>query len=100
MGIIFRIMLPMSKSVATILGIYTFIGRWNELFWDLLVIRKPEMMTMNLFISNFVLGGGGKDMPGLTFAATVILTFPVIIIFVIFRNQFIGGIAMSSGLKM
>ena len=82
--IIFAIVMPMSVSIATILGIYTFMGRWNELFWDLLVIRKPNMMTLNLLITNFVLGGGGADKPGLTFAATILLTFPLIMMFIIF----------------
>ncbi|MCK4541320.1 MAG: carbohydrate ABC transporter permease [Spirochaetales bacterium] len=99
-GIIFRIMIPMSKSVAAILGVFTFMGRWNDLLWSILVIRKPHMMTLNLSIANFVLGGGGRDKPGLIFAATVILTLPLLILFIIYRKQFITGISIGGGLKL
>ncbi len=99
-GIIFRLMIPMSKSVAAILGVFTFMQRWNDLLWSVLVIRKPQMMTLNLTIANFVLGGEGGDKPGLTFAATVILTLPILILFIIYRKQFISGISMGSGLKL
>jgi len=100
LGIIFRIMIPMSKSVAAILGVFTFMGRWNDLLWSVLVIRKPQMMTLNLTIANFVLGGGGGDKPGLVFAATVILTLPILILFIIYRKQFISGISIGGGLKL
>lgn len=97
--IVFKIMLPMAKAVVSILGIWTFMGRWNELMWDVLVIRKHTMMTLNQIISNFVLGGGGGDMPGLTFAATILLTMPILILFIVFRKRFIGGIAGGEGMK-
>jgi len=98
--VIFKIMLPMSKSVAVILGIFTFMGRWNELLWDLLVVRKPGMMTLNLLISNYFLGGGGKDNIGVTFTAAVLLTMPILILFIIFRGAFTEGISIGEGLKL
>ena len=100
LGIIFRLMIPMSKSVAAILGVFTFMGRWNDLLWSVLVIRKPHMMTLNLTIANFVLGGGGGGKPGLVFAATVVLTLPILILFIIYRKQFISGISIGGGLKL
>ncbi len=100
LGIIFRIMIPMSRSVATMLGMFIFMQRWNDLLWSVLIIRKPYMMTLNLTIANFVLGGGGGSQPGVVFAATVILTLPLLLLFVLYRKQFISGIAMGSGLKI
>ena len=39
-AIFFRIILPLSTPGLAVLGIFTFMGNWNNLIWPLLVIES------------------------------------------------------------
>jgi multiple sugar transport system permease protein len=46
--IITRIILPMSKSITTIIFLFLFMERWVELLWDMLVVNNEKMLTLNV----------------------------------------------------
>lgn len=91
-----RVMMPIAKPIISVLVIFNFMWRWNDYMWPLIVIRSPELYTVQLALKAF----GGEysiDWNGLL-AMSVITMIPVLIIFLIFQKQFIQGIA-TSGLK-
>jgi ABC-type sugar transport system, permease component len=97
-GVLRRIMVPLSKPVTATVALFTFMSVWNELLWPLLVCKEPGKMVLSVMLAAFTKGGYGADL-GVTMAGTTILTLPVIIIFIVFRKYFLGGIVMTTGLK-
>ncbi len=89
--IISKIALPVTKSVTIIVLLSTFMARWSELMWDMLISPKIEMQTLNVIISTQFKPMG--NLPGPLYAASVLLTLPIIILFLIFSKYFKEGIS-------
>ncbi|MBB3908348.1 MULTISPECIES: carbohydrate ABC transporter permease [Anoxybacillus] len=87
--IITRIILPMSKSITTIIFLFLFMERWVELLWDMLVVNSEKMLTLNVLLAQMFGPYGGY--PGPMYAASVLLTLPILILFIIFSRNFKEG---------
>ncbi|WP_252243781.1 MULTISPECIES: carbohydrate ABC transporter permease [unclassified Clostridium] len=81
---------PVAKSVTTIVFLSTFMTRWSELMWDMLISPKIDMQTLNVLISTQFKPMG--NLPGPMYGASVILTIPIIIMFLCFSKHFKEGI--------
>lgn len=91
--IMFRIVMPMSKSITTVIFLFLFMERWTELLWDMLVVKSDNMLTLNVLLSQMFGPYGGY--PGPMYAASVLLTLPIIIIFLIFSKKFQEGMQFT-----
>ncbi|MBE3578616.1 MAG: carbohydrate ABC transporter permease [Caldanaerobacter subterraneus] len=90
------IIVPLAKPVISVLAIFSFMWRWNDFLWPLIVISDPKKYTIQLAISNFM-GEYNVDWPSLL-AMSVIAMIPVLIVFLIFQKQLVKGI-VTTGLK-
>ena len=91
-----RVILPIAKPVVATLAIFSFMWRWDDFLWPLIVISTPEKYTVQLALSNFI---GQYDVDwGSLLAMSVISMIPVLIVFLIFQRQFVKGVVMS-GIK-
>jgi multiple sugar transport system permease protein len=93
MQIMFKIVLPMSKSITTVIFLFLFMERWTELLWDMLVAKSDNMLTLNVLLSQMFGPYGGY--PGPMYAASVLLTLPIIIIFLLFAKKFQEGMQFT-----
>ncbi|MDR6121404.1 multiple sugar transport system permease protein [Bacillus sp. SLBN-46] len=91
--IMFKIVLPMSKSITTVIFLFLFMERWTELLWDMLVVKSDSMLTLNVLLSQMFGPYGGY--PGPMYAASVLLTLPIIIIFLLFAKKFQEGMQFT-----
>lgn len=89
--IIWEIAFPVTKSVTTIVFLSIFMQRWGELIWDMLIAPAISMQTLNVLISTQFKPMGA--FPGPMYAASVILTLPIIILFLCFSKYFKEGIS-------
>ena len=89
--ILWKIAFPVTKSVTTIVFLSIFMQRWSELMWDMLISPDIEMQTLNVLISTQFKPMGA--FPGPMYAASVILTLPIIILFLCFSKYFKEGIS-------
>lgn len=87
--IIWKVVLPMSKSITTIIFLFLFMERWVELLWDMLVVNSENMLTLNVLLAQMFGPYGGY--PGPMYAASVLLTLPILILFIIFSKNFKDG---------
>ena len=92
-GIYARIMLPLSKPPLITLGVFTFIGNWNNFFGALIYLDSEEKFTlpllMNIFRSQYTVEWGTM------MAGATITVIPLIIIYLFAQKSFIEGIAMT-----
>ncbi|GAC1393447.1 MAG: carbohydrate ABC transporter permease [Ktedonobacteraceae bacterium] len=92
LGIIFRIMVPISRSITTIIFLFVFMERWTELLWDLIVVKNPNTQTLNVLLTTMF--GPYGSYPGPLYAAGALLTFPILILFSIFSRNFVNGVQL------
>jgi ABC-type glycerol-3-phosphate transport system permease component len=93
--IIFQIIAPLSlPGIATVV-IFSFMGNWNELFLAMVMLTNPKLRTLPVAIMNFSGLWGYTDYSRL-FAAIVLISLPVVIVYVIFQKQFIKGLTAGA----
>ncbi|OMI02548.1 sugar ABC transporter permease [Bacillus swezeyi] len=95
-GIYWRIFLPLSKPALATLGVFIFMGVWNDFLGPLVFINSLEKMTLPLGLAAMQ-GMYSTDWPVLM-AGTVLSLLPVIVIFLLAQDFFIRGVTLS-GLK-
>lgn len=91
-----RVMVPLCKPALGTLAIFTFIGFWNDFAWPLIVTNDLSMRTLPVGLAIFQ--GQYVTQYGMTMAAAVLATIPMLVAFLIFQKNITEGIAMT-GLK-
>ncbi|MCD9020536.1 carbohydrate ABC transporter permease [Cohnella silvisoli] len=89
-----RIYLPLTKPIAMIVTVFTFLGSWNEFLFAMLFMRKATMQMVTTipikFQVDFV-----TNLPGL-FAALVIIQLPILILYILFQKYFKEGLTAGA----
>ncbi|HHV63427.1 MAG TPA: carbohydrate ABC transporter permease [Firmicutes bacterium] len=96
LGVLLRVILPLSKPALSTLTIFTFMGVWNSLLWPLLVVDEEAMRTVQVGLTYFK-GQEFSNYP-LLMAASIFTTIPVLLVFFMAQKQFVAGFNMS-GIK-
>ncbi|MBK3913347.1 carbohydrate ABC transporter permease [Listeria ivanovii] len=91
--ILFRVVLPMSKSITTVIFLFLSTDRWTNLLWDMLVTKSDSTVTLNVLISQMF--GPYATYPGPMYAVSVLLTLPLIILFLFFSKKFQEGMQFT-----
>lgn len=92
-GMYWRIMLPLSGAALAALGILTFMGQWNNLFWPLVVTTEGSMRTLPVGLSYF--RGQYGTQWNLLMAGSAISLVPVLLVFLAGQRTFISSMALS-----
>ncbi|WP_406076914.1 carbohydrate ABC transporter permease [Micromonospora sp. NBC_00858] len=87
--IYWNIVLPALRPAAAVLGLLTFMETWNSYLWPYAVLT-PENPTLQVSLA-FLSYAYYTDYSQV-FAATAIGTVPLVIVFIVFGRQIIGGI--------
>lgn len=93
---IFRVLIPMSKPALFTMGILSFITGWNSFLWPILVTNNRNLRLISNGLSAFTTEAGTQV--HLQMAASTIAILPILILYLIFRNQIMRGVSRS-GLK-
>ena len=95
--IMFKIAIPMIRTVITIIAVTTFIGQWNNYMTPYLYM--PSMPTMAVALLNFSQSNANAiSSEPMQMAAAALVCIPCLILFFIFRDKMIGNLTMG-GLK-
>lgn len=93
LGILWWVIIPMSKPALAAVAIFSFLGNWDSLLWPLVVVTRDSLRTLPLGISLFFSEYASTYNQAL--AVAIIVMLPVLIVFIIMQKQFIEGLARS-----
>ena len=86
--IYWNVVLPALRPAAAVLGLLTFMQTWNNFLWPLVVM--PSNPTVQISLRS--LSNGYYQDYSQVFAGTVVATIPLLLLFIVFGRQIIGGI--------
>ncbi len=95
-GILRHVVVPLSKPALITLGLFTFMGAWNMFEWPLVVLSNQDYYPLTVGLSLFR-SETRADWPRI-FAASVMGSFPLILLFLAAQKHLVGGISLS-GMK-
>lgn len=93
-----RIVLPLIKPALITLGLFSFIGSWNNFMGQLIYLSGDENITIPLYLK----GLNAEDLTGATWgrmmAGATLSVVPIAIIYLSCKKYFVQGIA-TTGMK-
>jgi len=93
-GLFWRIGLPLSGAGLSVLGVLTLLGSWNNYLWPVIVLRTTEKFTLPVGLATLI--GLYKQEWGMVLAGAFLATVPIIVLFILGRNQFITGLTSGA----
>jgi len=93
-----QIMLPLIVPALIAMGLFLFLGEWNNLVWPLIIIQSADLRTLPVVMSTMVSQLATPLNLGLVMAASLLVSLPTLIMFLVFQKQFVKGIALT-GIK-
>lgn len=94
--IYWKIILPLAAPAMAVLAIFSFMWRWNDFLWPLIVLSKSENFTLQLALNAFQ--GELNTQWHYLLAMTVITLIPISLVFTFLQKYIATGIA-SAGVK-
>ena len=92
--ILWNVDMPLIAPALATLVIYNFNGVWSEFYWALIVVKSDALKTLPLGLINFQ--SQFTSNYGVLTAGLVILTVPVVLIYLFFSRYFIAGISAGA----
>jgi lactose/L-arabinose transport system permease protein len=86
--------LPLARPMLAALAIILFLASWNNYLWPLLINSQPGAMTAPVALGTLI--GLTKVSWGGIMAGAVMLTLPMLVVFVLLQRHFIAGIAAGA----
>ncbi|MFE7621022.1 carbohydrate ABC transporter permease [Streptomyces sp. NPDC057496] len=93
--IVRSVVLPVARPAMTVLGMLTFVQAWNDFFWPYLALNQQNP-TLQVALGQ--LSASYTPDQSIVMAGALISTLPLLVVFVIFGKQIVGGI-MSGAVK-
>lgn len=94
-----QIILPNAVPAILTVGMFNFMGNWNDLLWPLIMTSKPETSHHHRGLAMLSRPLGPPVTPyGVWKAGALISPLPLLIVFFFVQKRFVEGIAMT-GMK-
>jgi len=100
LGILWYIILPLSKPALATVSIFGFLWHWNDFLFPLIFLTSEENKTLQLGLAGVLrfVFGDGLGRWDLLMAASTVVMLPPIMLFAFAQRYFMAGITMT-GLK-
>ena len=109
--ILVRIVMPLSKAVIAVIGLFYAVERWHDFFYALMFINREKLQPLQLLVYSLISPGSGASFAQITetylqslgvvletikMAAVVIAVVPILIVYPFIQRHFTKGIMIGS----
>lgn len=94
LGVLFRITLPLSLPGVVAIVVYAFVTTWNEFIFALVFAQDYRVKTLPIGIAEFSTEFDTDW--GAVMAASLIMTLPIAILFLLMQKLFVGGLTAGA----
>jgi multiple sugar transport system permease protein len=93
-GVIWRIVIPLSAPALATVALYTFMIAWNEFLFAFMFLDTPEKFTLSRGVVQ--LAGSVHLSKQLVMAASVLVTVPILLLFLLFERHLVRGLTAGA----
>ena len=94
-GAFWRVTFPLLAPGLIATGVFAFIQAWNEFVFALVIMTRPESLTLPIWLRAFVQATKATDW-AVVMAASTIMAIPVIVFFLIVNRRMTGGMVAGA----
>lgn len=92
--IVWKIVMPLSKTILSVMAIMTFLGEWNTFFWPFLVCNSEAMQTIQVGLKNFSFANTTYFAPMM--AGATVSALPMFVLFFSLQKYFLEGVTVGA----
>jgi N-acetylglucosamine transport system permease protein len=92
----FQIMLPMAKPGLIAMGIFNFLGQWNQYLLPLVLMQDEDKRVLSQGLGMLAIQQGYQNDYGALFAAMTITMIPTLIIYILFQRRLESGLTAGA----
>ncbi|MEA5455022.1 carbohydrate ABC transporter permease [Sinomonas sp. JGH33] len=107
-GVLFRIVLPLSKAIVATMVLFYAVASWNSWFSAFLYLDRPDLFPVTIYLRNMIAGVTTATSTGASAtdasqiasniqSVTIVLTvLPVLCIYPFVQKHFVSGVMLGS----
>ncbi len=95
MQVIYLVVMPLLLPAIGASALFAFVSAWNEFFFALVLMKSPELVTLQVELARYT-GMEGQARTGPLAAASVIATIPSVVLFGFLRKWFTAGLVSGA----
>jgi multiple sugar transport system permease protein len=91
--IFWKVLLPLTLPAQATLGIFTFLGSWNDYFWPLISATKKEMYTLTVGMASTQTNFAQSEGIGYLMAQAVFAGAPILVVYLFFQKYIVTAVS-------
>ena len=91
--IFWKVLLPLTRPAQATLGVFTFLGAWNEYWWPLISATRSDMFTLTVGLASAQMNYAQTSGLGFLMAQAVFASLPILMVYIIFQKQIVRAMA-------
>lgn len=108
-GYFFKIVIPLSAAIIAVIGLYYFVGHWNDYFTGLLYIQNADKQPLQVVLQNILLSNkttaatSGVDSARqqqladqIKYGVIIVSTLPLLVIYPFLQKYFNKGVMIGA----
>lgn len=94
--VFFQIMLPMAKPGLIAMGIFNFLGQWNQFLLPLVLMQNEGRYVLSQGLNFLAVQQGYNNDYSALFAAMVIVMVPTLLVYILFQRRLESGLTAGA----
>lgn len=91
--IFWKVLLPLTVPAQATLGIFTFLGAWNDYLWPLISATKKDMYTLTVGMASTQTNFAQSEGIGFLMAQAVFAGAPILIVYLFFQKYIVTAVS-------
>lgn len=88
-----KVVLPLTLPAQATLGIFTFLGAWNDYLWPLVIATNPDMYTLTRGLASTQTNFAQSEGLGFLMSQAVFAGLPVLVVYFFFQKHLVAAVA-------
>ena len=88
-----KVLLPLTIPAQATLGVFTFLGSWNDYWWPLISATRSDMYTLTVGLASSQMNYAQTSGLGYLMAQAVFASIPIFIVYIVLQKQIVSAIA-------
>jgi multiple sugar transport system permease protein len=88
-----KVLLPLTRPAQATLGVFTFLGSWNDYWWPLISATRSARFTLTVGLASAQMNYAQTSGLGFLMAQAVFASLPILVVYIIFQKQIVAAMA-------
>ncbi len=107
--ILFKVILPLSKSILAVMALYYGVGTWNGWFWASTILTDRTMYPLQVILREIIMSNDTSSMTGgvsagdveaigatIRYATIIVATVPILCVYPFLQKYFTKGVMVGA----